>query len=222
MVIMKSRYKRNRIHIIRIISVIALIGLTYPLSVYLNSEKSHNHSLKSPDIPHSDYKLQVGGFSFQASREGKNRLSIHADKLTVRKAKLGHFRVSLFHDVLLENTFIRLYGFHQKKGEQKNISDDLNFSDVFSKSDISAFPVKRIASVIMEPVCLEFYEDHLLKAAISAGSATVRLKKRDVFFEKNVVLVSASEILTVKWLSFSFQNSIIKTDEDIVLNISEL
>jgi len=57
----------------------------------------------------------------------------------------------------------------------------LTFKDIFSKDALPSFPVKRISSIVVEPVSVTLHDEESVVTRISAALATIRLRKRNIF-----------------------------------------
>ena len=192
------------------------------------------------EIPKQRYpkhRLQIQGFNFDGHFESRKTISIKADKFSIEKKKLGFFRVGLINVAKLKNAVIDIYGVSTKnagafipkdprqKAEQSNtkaqITRGITFKDVFRKESLPSFSIKRISSIVIEPVSLNLNDEKSLVTQISAASATIRLKKRDIFFTGNVRVVSGSKVLTTDELSMLPENAVIRTDRQFVLKTPE-
>ena len=98
---------------------------------------------------------------------------------------------------------------------------DLTFKGIFSKAALPSFQVKKISSIVMEPVCLELHDEQSSVARISAASAVIRLKKRCIIFKGNVKVVSGPRVLTTSRLSLFPENAVIKCDQHFTLKTPE-
>ena len=173
-------------------------------------------------------RLEIRGFRYDAAYEGQKTISIMADRFSIDKKKLGFFRFGLMNEARLENASIRIYaranlpakkadGSHNKASS----GQALTFNNVFSKGTLPSFPIKRVSSILMEPVYVEIHDEQSVVTKISASSAAIRLTKRDILFEGNVRVVSGSRILTTDRLTVIPDNAAMKTDRHFVLNTTE-
>ncbi len=101
------------------------------------------------------------------------------------------------------------------------VQHNLTFKDVFSKGNLPSFQVKKISSIVMEPVCLEFHDEQSSVTRISAASAVIRFKNRYIFFKGNVRVVSGERILTTSRLSLFPEKAVIRTEQHFILKTPE-
>ena len=151
-----------------------------------------------------------------------------ADRFSIDKKKVGFFRFGLMNEARLENASIRIYASANPPAKNANAShhkassgQPLTFNNVFSKGALPSFPIKRVSSILMEPVYVEIRDEQSAVTQISASSAAIRLRKRDIFFKGKVKVVSGSRILTTDRLTVIPDNAAIKTDRHFVLNTPE-
>lgn len=170
-------------------------------------------------------RLQIKGFKFDRSNNGKNILSIKADKFTIEKKKLGFFRLGLINVAKFENAVIDVYLKRKSSSdESKPLGNDWDFlgEDLPSLRDaFPSFSKKRISAVIMEPVCLNLRGERSLLTQLTSKSAIVRLKKRDLLFEGNVRVLSGDKSLITERLNFSPENFVMKTKRHFILKTSD-
>jgi hypothetical protein len=171
-------------------------------------------------------RVQIRGFEFNGYNEGEKVISIRADRFTVEKKKIGFLTTSLFNVANLKNTVIDIYG--QGSVSEKGIATGLKeqisgvtFKDTFSKDALPAFPGKSIASISMQPVSVNLYIGELPITRISASSAGIRMKQRDIVFQGDVKVISGEKTLMTDRLTFSADKATINIDSHFVLNMTE-
>lgn len=167
---------------------------------------------------------EIRGFRFYSTSDGKKIISIKADSFSIQKKKLGFFRFGLMNEARLENAFIHMYGRGRKPDESDNNLkpwEYLTFNNVFSRDALPSSRIKRISSIVMEPVHIELHDEQSVVTKISAASAAIRLKKRDIFFKGDVTVVSGSRLLTTDQLSMLPEKAVMKTDRHFILKTPE-
>lgn len=167
-------------------------------------------------------RVQIRGFEFNGYNEGKKVLSIKADRFTVEKKKIGFLTTSLFNVANLNNSVIDIYGQGDESGKDvvtglKEQISGVTFKDTFSKDALLAFPGKSIASITMQPVSMSLYIGESLITRISASSASVRMKQRDIVFQGGVEVSSDKKTLTTDRLIFFPEKALINTNSHFVL-----
>ena len=227
------QYFRKKIEVLRrsnfkalktFFGVLVLICLASSIIFYYYHHRASNVKNHREDISHYRHprpRHVIQGFRFDSNHGGKRVISIKADRFSIQKKKLGFFRFGLMNEAILENAFIHLYGRRSLPEDKSDDWQDLTFKDVFSRETLPSFPIKRISSIVMEPVCLNLYDEQFVVTQISASSASIRLKKRDILFKGDVRVVSGSRVLTTDQLRMLPEEGVIKTDRYFILKTPE-
>ncbi len=216
---------------------VAVVVVVIVLSFQLENNQLHdNKPEKAIQEPHSKAQHEISGFRYNGIVKGKKVISISAADFVIQKKKIGFFRFGLFKEVRLKNAVVTIYRKHQ--GE-KNISNDsqnrdlkfdkpeisgiknkvpdFTFNNLFLKESLPRFPVKRISQIIMEPVQFLLNDGKENLTEISASSATIRIKQRDIFFKGDIRAISGLKTLTTDQLSMQPEKAVLKTKGDFIL-----
>ena len=192
--------------------------------------------VRHPPVSPRQHRVKIGGFQFQGSREGRRVISIRADRFTVEKKKLGFFRLGILSEARFTNAVIDLYGTREAPEEKGPATPGrpagppvaasrdpgpLSFEGSFTRESLPSLSGKGIASIRLEPVAFNLHEDTSLITRISADSATVRLKQRDVLFRGKVRVESGGRLLTTARLSFMPKTASFATRHHFVLEAPE-
>jgi hypothetical protein len=184
----------------------------------------------------SGHRLQIVGFRYEGNREGKKTISIKADKFTIEKKKLGLFRVGLLNVARFKNAVIDIYGQRIGTGQDAlpmstaqapgkpnthTQNSGMSFRELFTGDALPSFSVKRISSIMIEPICLNLYDGESLISQITASSANIRLRKRDIFFEGNVLVKSGSASLKSDHLILMPENGALRAERHFFLETPE-
>ena len=230
-----SRFGRVKIFFLAL-AACGLAGIIY-LSYHHRTAtlQRERHEISRHHRPKARH--QIRGFRFDGTHEGKKTICIKADKFSIEKKKLGFFRFSLLNVARFRNVVIDIYGQRiepvrqavscadsapsqtiegQGQGGDKAASG-LTFKHIFSRQALPSFPVKRISSVVMNPVRLKLHDEKSVVTQISADSATIRLKKRDILFRGNVRVLSGQRSLTTGELSMFPDKGVIRTHGHFIL-----
>ena len=198
-----------------------VVGLTI---TYYNHYSSNNENNRK-DIsryPFPKSRHIIKGLHFDGWHEGKKVITIEADKFSVEKKKLGFFRFGLMNVARFENAFIHIFGKGLLAGHGTDKPhQDLTFKDIFSKETLPALPIKKVFSVEIRPVCVELHDEKSVVMKISADFASIRIKKRDIFFKGHVRVESGPNSLTTDTLSFDPDTAVIKTNDHFILKSPE-
>jgi hypothetical protein len=177
--------------------VLLVVCFAGPIILYYHHRASNveNHREDISDYRHPRPRHEIRGFRFDSNHDGKRVISI--------------------------KVFIHLYGRGGSAEDKSDDWQDLTFKDVFSREILPSFPIKRISSIVMEPVCVKLHDEQFVVTQISASSASIRLKKRDILFKGNVRVVSGSRVLTTDQLRMLPEEGVIKTDRHFILKTPE-
>jgi len=214
--------------------VLALVGFVCLIFFYY---QHHSSNLENDRKTISSYKYprprhEIRGFQFDGTHEGRRVISIKADRFSIEKKKIGFFRFGLMNEAKFENAIIKIYGRSKpstnrsgeshdsvKFGQKHN--QDLVFNDMFLKEAFSSSPIKRISSIVIEPVSVELHNEESVVTQLSASSAIIRLKKGEIFFKGNVRAVSGPRVLTTEQLSVFPEKAIMETNQHFLLKTPE-
>jgi hypothetical protein len=171
-------------------------------------------------------RIQIRGLQFSGYNEEKKVISIKADRFTVEKKKIGFLTTSLFNVANLKNAIIDIYGQGNvsEKGAVIGLEEQLsgaNFKDTFSKDALPAFPGKNVISITMEPVSVNLYIEGAPVTQVSALSANIRMKQRDIVFQGDVKVISGERTLITDRMAFNPEAANINTDSHFVLKTNE-
>jgi len=213
-----------------LIPVVLLVSVLLFVSYQSTSIQDKPEVETSPN--YAKPRHEIKGFRFNSNREGKDVVSITADKFSIRKKKLGFFRIGLMSEAMFENAVVHLYGRELLEGNQPSSKEKgpnfrqkiprvLTFDGVLKKEALPSFPIKRISAVIMEPVSLVLHDERSVVTQISAISSVIRLKNRDILFRGNVRVVSGGRVLTTDHLSLKPVNAALRTDGQYRLSTPE-
>lgn len=217
---------------------LAIVGFVAPVFFYFHYRAS-NSGQDSREASFRRYpkpRLEIKGFRYEGNHDGQKVISIRADKFSIQKKKLGFFRFGLMNEARLANAYIHLYGRSgqtensevggrsgqtEKRSDGYGLQRNLTFKGIFSKDVFPSFPVKKISSIVMQPVCLELHDEKTVVAKISADSAAIRLKRRDILFQGNVKVVSGTRVLNTDRLSLRPESAVIQTNRPFMLKTPE-
>lgn len=182
-------------------------------------------------------RVQIKGFQFEGYYEDKRLIKIKADKFTIEKKKLGFFRFGMLNVAKLKDAVIDIYGESTKdagtpvskasrqtagpSNMESQWPSGITFKDVFQKESLPSFQVKRISSILIEPICLNLHDEKSLITQITANTAIIRLKNRDILFTGDARVVSGSRILQTEKLIFLPEKVILRTEMPFSLNTPE-
>jgi hypothetical protein len=203
-------------------------------------QRGSNDPKTQQRISHYRYpqnRHQIRGFTYYGTHEGKKIISIKADKFAIEKKKLGFFRLGLIDEAIFKNAVIDIYGKREEpvrnstlrvlsqttdiSGSDVKESQGITFKAVFAEEVLQSFPKKHISSIMIEPISLNLHDENSLVTKITASSASIRLKERDILFEGDVRVVSDTRLLKADKLSMRPEDSVISTDGHFTLKTPE-
>jgi lipopolysaccharide export system protein LptA len=177
--------------------------------------------------------MQISGFQFDHSVEGRKVIRIRADEFTVEKMKLGHFSLGIVNVAKLKNGVIEVYGESAKKTESPGsgpaskadpnpaggVSKEptLTFDNLFKEESMPSFGTKKVASIVIEPIRVQLRDQDTVLVQITAASASLKLKNREIQFKGNVRLSANQHSLEAEEMSFHPENGRIKVEGDYIL-----
>lgn len=167
---------------------------------------------------------EILGFTYQYDRGGQKIIAIRADRLSIRKMKMGFFRVSLLHEPLLENGLVQLYDQRLLLPSATDVSAHPTsaLDQLFSREILPDLPVRKITAVAIKPVAIELFNDTgEMTTRISADSAVVGFSRRDVRFKGNVRVISGPRELLTSHLRLSAGERLLTTERPFVLKDPE-
>jgi hypothetical protein len=190
------------------------------------------HAEKSWSNPSADRHV-IKGFQYDAFNAGRRVLSIKADEFSIQKKKIGFFRFGLLNDARLKNVSIHLYGTSGQPEKRSTTREapktgshsfetppkTFNIVDILSQNPFPAFAIKRISSIELEPVEFMLHNGNAVVTKISARSATIRLRNKQVLFTGGVRLESGSRLLTTEQLILHPESATISTDSQYKLDL---
>lgn len=178
------------------------------------------------------HRVQITGFRFDGHRGDKRVITFKADQFTIEKGKMGPLRVGLWNVATLKNSIIDLYG-SSVSGASSSGADigsppgqaaekpgvrKLELKDVFHHETIPSFGVKKVSSIILEPIQLVLHDEESVVSEISAAYATIRLKERDILFKGSVRVVSGQRTLLTETLSLDPSKGTLRSEEAVFLH----
>ena len=170
-----------------------------------------------PHQKHLKYRFQIKGFNFAKFEDAEKVLSIKADTFTIKKKKLGFFRLGLIHTAVFENAVIDL-SLKRKVPVDDTIETIQTREELPSLKDIlPSFSTMRISSIILKPVCLTLRDEHSLLTQITSNSAIIKLTKKNIRFTGNVHVVSGDKSLTTERLNFLIEDFVMKARQHFIL-----
>ena len=206
--------------------------------IYFRGDFQHPSPPPSPGVARdSGHRMQISGFQFDHSVEGRKVIRIRADEFTVEKMKLGHFSLGIVNVARLKNGVIDLYGELPRKaeatGSEPASKADLNpagrvstepalsFDNLFKEESMPSFGATKVASIIIEPIQLRLWDQETVVVQITAGSASLKLRNREVRFKGNVRLSSNQSALETDGMSFHPENGTIRVEGDYILQTAK-
>lgn len=188
------------------------------LPFFFNYFARHSDDPKNQPDSHTDCLVDIKGFNYTINRSGHTALTVKADRLTIKKQKIGHISIGGFAGVRLKNAVVQVYGMPPEATKHEvSQSNKMSLDQVLTGIEMPFPSVKRILSIKMAPIRVELCNQDTVATRISASSASIRSKKGDMVFEKGVIVVSGPRTLETERLSISPDISVVKVFGNFVL-----
>lgn len=104
---------------------------------------------------------------------------------------------------------------HMPRQKEENFNHT-SFTGLNSDAILGLFPAGNIVSISFKPVCVKFRNGDSEVSRISAESAIISLKTRDILFKDNVNVQSGDRQLRVDSLNFNPDTSMLKTHQNYI------
>ena len=209
---------RNKLKLILAVLVFAVICSCIGL---LSVHQSHRRDLIEQRIAanrHPGYIADIKGLIYEANHEGRSVFRISADRLVVRKKKIGHFSIGIFSEMRLENAVFRMNETLERKFDTDESFPTLpKFDEIFNKFHLPFNSSGKISSVELTPVQFELCDHGTVVAKISASCAMVRFKQKDILFKKKVILSAGNKTLYTEQLSFCPKENQVTAERQFLL-----
>lgn len=222
----------------KIIFLLLLACLAGAAVLYVQHQASEKPAViqKTPDRIYPEPRHAIEGFHYEGHHEGRNILSLHADKFEIGKKKISFLRFGLMNVARFTNATLDIYGKRIQStggtGPETSSSKKMTlpaplpeqgvtFKGAFTEHALPSFPGQKISSMIMEPVVVRLRDGTSVVTEISADSATIRLNKGEVLFKKDVRVTSGSRVLTTEELSMVPKDGLLRTKQRYVMKTPE-
>ena len=206
--------------------------------VYFSAHSLQDSRQAGPGIQRdSGQPVRITGFQFDHSAEGKKIIRIKADELTVEKMKLGHFSLGIANVAKLKNGVVEMYAdlairaTPPTSGEASRAESNpgggalkdpaVSFSSLFKEESMPSFGGKKVASIVIEPIQLRVYDRETVLTDITASTANLKLRNREIQFKGAVRLSSNQRVLEAEEMSFHPETGTINVEGDYVLDTAD-
>ena len=133
--------------------------------------------------------FSIDGFHYSANRNGHTGLAIHADRLAVKKKKIGKLRFGMLKEAFFTNARIELDRQAFQSGKQDpspTSAASHGFAEALDFESIGSFSMKKVVAIHFSPIDLRLKVDGQLKAAVTADRASIKPPGREIQFSGNV------------------------------------
>lgn len=204
-----------------VLALLAAAGVAWPLAYWYALRPPpifHQESTDSKAPHYPSPRMQIRGFNFHHTVEGRTLLRIEADAFRIEHKKVGFLRFGLIEEAILDNARI---GLHVAPAAAAKAADPAPSAaqpapaNPAARSPKGAGPVryvsdaafdpqalpgmasKRLAAMIARPAALVFFDARQRTVAqVAAASAQVRFRERDILCEGNVEIRAGGRRLT--------------------------
>jgi hypothetical protein len=206
------------------VAIVSLLALGYWYSrVHPSAAGKRPQALLQPA-----HQVRIEDFRFFSIQEGRKIISLEAASFTIEKKKIGFFRIALAHTARIADCrlviFIEPGGKRptQKKPtagdspirEFPQVNRQIRFPQLLSDTVLKDFPVPlgRVTSIGVEPILVKIMEGDSTVTKITASTAEISLKNKNIRFEGNVQVISGKKTLQAGELIFDPTEGSLLTD----------
>ena len=198
-------------------SVCAVLVGCLMLPVILHFRHTDDQPNEASD-PFTGLLVDIKGFHYTLNQSGQKSLTFKADRLTLKKQKIGHIHIGGFAAVRLENAVIQIHGMPAEGATPaRSQFEEMNVDQVISGINMPFPSIKRIISMTMAPIRIELVTPDSVLTRVSASFASIRSKKGGMVFEKKVRVVSGPRTLETDRLRISSDLRVVKVPGRFVL-----
>jgi hypothetical protein len=206
--------------------LIAATLLFVGIRVYHLQNRS-SHPAVSPAVKSSvraPSQMDIKGFHYTANQDGHAGLSIRADRMVVKKKKVGMLRFGLLKEVHFANARIEINARTSTqpdadiKSKRPAPMEASLFADAFKLESLAAIPMKKVAGIHFSPIDLRLNVDGRRKVWVRANSASVKMPSGDVAFKGNVRWHTGQTIIKSAYVIASLEKNTLLVPEKYALN----
>jgi hypothetical protein len=176
-----------------------------------SQEKTNHFSFRKKKDP------TIKGFRFSGYHEGQKAITIKAAKFSVEKKKIGILKLSPLRTARFRGAEIDFHVTTDSSAEGSHDKKEAAIKGVFSKETIPASLLKGAASVIFEPVKINFYLDDTPVTEIHAKKASIDPLQRRIVLKGKIVATAAPNRLSTNRLMIYPEKGIIEVNNNFVL-----
>lgn len=206
-------------------TITGIIAIIFILHFHIPSAQKDERTTTVHHRQQIGHRHEIRGVNFNTVTEGRQRISLRADRLCIEKKKIGFFRCALINEATLEHAIIHIYG---NRGEENGAHGSgtgdrtLTFRDAFARDGLPSFHTKKIASIVMKPVSVELHDEKTsVTSSISADSAVIDFERRCILFQGAVRMASGNRTLVTSRLNLFTDAAEIRCEHHFTLTTPE-
>jgi len=174
------------------LSVLIAAALLF-VGISLFHQQQHPSKLPPIQAPsQAPTQMAINGFHYTANQNGHTGLSIHADRMVVKKKKVGMLRFGMLKEAFFSNARVEINGRNSKKppakyGSKQSATQEISiFKDALKFESLASLPMKKVAGIHFTPIDLRLAVDGRRKVWIRANRASITMPSGDIEFKGNV------------------------------------
>jgi hypothetical protein len=204
------------------------------VNLYFHRPKSQTPPQNSPPTAHAPLRLAMQGVRFSADYAGQPSLEIRADRVALKKKKMGLLRFGLLNEAVFSNARVDL--FSSASAPQPSSTgptpaepagslpdspihhhDPLavtgrtpSFAMAFAESSLASLPIKNVTGVRFAPILLRLHDSGRVAVSVTAEQASVNPQTQEVRFSGNACWKSGVHVLRAETLVASFSDGTVR------------
>ena len=211
-----NKNKFLKVRNVTLLFFILICGLSYICLTPPSRQANQTNEQTKPShyIP-SKPRVEIIGLNYDLNFKGETKLQLKADRFLIRKKKLGLIRFGLAQEGLFENAEVSF--FIKKKLPSLQGASDFSLNDILASLDNNYS--KRLASLVMAPVSIFFYNENNKVSQIHAKSASFNMIKKEFVFLGNVRMEAGGKNIKTNKLIFNHEKEEIYIPGNSLLEI---
>jgi hypothetical protein len=196
--------------------LVVCIGLVYSAQL-----KTHPSDCRldpsQPGRSDSPAIHRIDGFRYQATIEGRARLSIEADRFLITRKRIGFLSFGMMNEARFERARIRVFSYSTPT--ENDFSSDYKDNEAFPLNQLPLAQGAPITEVSFSPVRFESFRDGVRQCIITADRGHYEKKDHSIRLVGNVCLSAGENRLFSDSLTVDPQSSRVRADSGYLLSL---
>lgn len=158
---------------------------------------------------------QMTGVTYSTTLDGNALFSLQADRIELRKKRIGFLRIGLMHEAAITNGIINIHATDETVLSSSNEADRNGkgrqlLSEEIRHSLLPPMPAKRIVTVACRPATLIIHHGDGTTIEITSRQALIGNTDNSILFTGNATARHDNRTLTAEQLYFSLKNKMLQ------------